>query len=70
MLDRFLITSWLNFGNGSFELGDQVDTDGDGTPDTTFGAALATAETVRLDPLATRAQPEAQKDILERINGR
>ncbi|HEX2195327.1 MAG TPA: S8 family serine peptidase, partial [Actinomycetota bacterium] len=70
MLDRFLITSWLNFGNGSFELGDQVDTDGDGTPDTTFGAALATAEAVRLDPLATRAQLEAQKNVLERINGK
>lgn len=69
MLDRFIIVSWLNFGNGSFELGDQVDTNGDGTPDTTFGAALATAEAVRLDPLATRAQLEAQKNILERING-
>ncbi|HEX2058443.1 MAG TPA: S8 family serine peptidase, partial [Actinomycetota bacterium] len=70
MLDRFLITSWLNFGDGSFELGDQVDTNGDGTPDTTFGAALATAEAVRLDPLATRAQLEEQKNILERINGK
>jgi hypothetical protein len=70
MLDRFLLTSWLNFGNGSFELGDQVDTNGDGTSDTTFGAAVATAEVVRLDPAATRAQLEAQKNILERINGK
>lgn len=68
MLDRALMTSWLNFGNGSFELGDQVDTNGDGIPDTTFAAALATAEAVRLDPLSTRAQLEAQKNILKRIN--
>ncbi|HEV2755038.1 MAG TPA: S8 family serine peptidase [Actinomycetota bacterium] len=69
MLDRFLITAWLNFGNGYFELGDQVDTNRDGTPDTTFGAALATAEAVRLDPNATRAQLEQQKNILENISG-
>jgi hypothetical protein len=69
MLDRFLITAWLNFGNGYFDLGDQVDTNRDGTPDTTFGAALATAEAVRLDPNATRAQLEQQKNILENISG-
>ena len=69
MLDRFLMTAWLNFGDGFFELGDQVDTNRDGNPDTTFGAALATAEAVRLDPNATRAQLEQQKNILENISG-
>lgn len=68
MLDRFLITAWLNFGNGYFELGDQVDTNRDGTPDTTFGAAVAAAEAVRLDPNATRAQLEEQKNILENVS--
>ena len=33
-----------------------------------LGMSLATAEAVRLDPNATRAQLEAQKNILESIN--
>jgi hypothetical protein len=44
-----------------------VDTNGDGVNDSTFGAAVLAAETVRTNPSSTRAQLLAQKDILERI---
>jgi hypothetical protein len=45
-----------------------VDTDGDSVPDTAFAEALAAAETVRLDPGATKAEREAQKNMLDRLN--
>jgi hypothetical protein len=68
-LDRQLLTTWLNFANGAFELGTLVDTDGDGIPDTSFATAIANAEAIRLNPGSTDAQLRAQKDVLERING-
>lgn len=68
MLDRQLLTAWLNFANGAFGWDDMVDTDGDGTPDTEFSSAVVEAENVRLDPGATRDELEEQKDILESIN--
>lgn len=67
LFDEQLLAAWLNFANGGRDLDTLVDTDGDGIADTTFGDALTTAETVRLDPTATRAQLLAQKDVLERI---
>lgn len=67
-LDRELIAVWLNFANGAVGLAELVDTDGNGTPDTSFVTAVTAAETVRLDRGATKAQLEAQKNILERIN--
>lgn len=63
-LDRQLLAVWLNFANGSIDLTSPVDANGDGVNDSTFAAALAAAEAVRLDPAATKAQ----KTILERIN--
>jgi serine protease len=68
-LDRQLLTAWLNFANGAFDLSELVDANGDGTPDTAFSAVMATAESVRLNPAATDAQLYAQRDILQRING-
>ena len=44
------------------------DTDGDKVPDTAFSTAIMAAEAVRLDPFATTAELEAQKNILEWIN--
>ncbi|HKZ75728.1 MAG TPA: PKD domain-containing protein [Actinomycetota bacterium] len=67
-LDRQLLAAWLNFANGALDLSEMVDTVGGSAPDTTFGAAIAAAEAVRLDPASTRAELEEQKDILERIN--
>jgi subtilisin family serine protease len=68
IFDRQLLAAWVNFANGSIGYAEAVDTDGDGTADTPFHAAVAAAEGVRLNPAATAAQVEAQKDILERIN--
>ena len=69
-LDRQLLTAWLNFANGAVELTELLDTDGDGILDTDFASVMAAAETVRLDPGATTAQLQQQRDILQRINGR
>jgi len=68
-LDRQLLTAWLNFANGAFDLTELVDTDGNGVADTAFAAVMAAAEAVRLDPTATADELHAQRDILERING-
>jgi PKD domain len=68
-LDRQILTAWMNFANGAFTLTTLVDTDGVGGPDTAFGAVIANAEAVRLNPASTDAALRAQKAILERING-
>jgi hypothetical protein len=68
ILDRQLLGAWLNFANGAFGWTELVDTTGNGVPDTPFSTAVTAAESVRLDPAATRAALEAQKDILEAIN--
>jgi hypothetical protein len=68
LLDRQLLAALLNFANGSVGWDELIDTDGDGVDDTTFSDVIAAAESVRADPTATRAQLEAQKDLLERIN--
>ena len=67
IFDAQLLAAWLNFANGSYDLDTTVDTDGDGIADSTFEAAMAGAEAVRLDTTATKAELLAQKDILERI---
>jgi hypothetical protein len=66
--DRQLLAAWLNFANGSIELSTPVDTNGDHVNDSSFGAAMQAAEAVRLNPASTKAQLNAQKDIVERIN--
>ena len=67
IFDQHALGAWLNFANGSVGLATPVDTDGNGVPDTTFGAALLVAESVRVNPASTSAQIKAQKDIVERI---
>lgn len=69
-LDRQLLTAWLNFANGTVALGELIDTDGDNVPDTAFYDVMVAAETVRLNPSATKAELLAQKDILEGFNTR
>ena len=68
-LERELLTAWLNFANGAFDLTELVDTNGDGTADTQFATVMGNAEAVLLNP-SSDAQKLAQRDILERINGR
>lgn len=68
LLDRQLLAAWLNLASGAIAWDEVVDTTGDGVPDTAFLTAVTTAESVRLDPTATKAELEVQKDILETIN--
>lgn len=67
IFDQHALGAWLNFANGSVSLSTPVDTVGGPAPDTTFGAAMLTAETIRVNPASTSAQIKAQKDIVERI---
>ena len=67
IFDQHALGAWLNFANGSVKLDTPVDTDGDGIDESTFGAVMLTAETVRIDPTATEAQIKAQKGIIEQI---
>ena len=67
-LDRQLLTAWLNFANGGVEYLEMLDTDGNGSLDTSFIDVMTNAENVRLNPASTRAQLQAQRDILTRIN--
>jgi hypothetical protein len=68
-LDRALLTAWLNFANGSIGWTQQVDTNGDAKPDKAFSAVMTTAEQVRLNPASTKAALQAQKAILDVIDG-
>lgn len=67
IFDQHALGAWLNFANGSVSLDTPVDTVGGPAPDTTFGAAMYAAETIRVNPASTSAQIKAQKDIVERI---
>ena len=67
IFDQMALGAWLNFANGSIKLDTPVDTDGDLLVDSTFGAAMLTAETVRLNPASTLAEVKAQKSIVERL---
>lgn len=69
-LDRQLLAAWLNFANGGVGWSELVDTDGDGTLDTSFADLVQTAEAVRLSVTSTPVQLLAQKDRLERLNTR
>ncbi len=66
--DRALLTVWLNFANGAMGYDEHFDTDGDGQADATFAGAVSVAEAVRLDLLATDADIEAQRAVLQRLN--
>ena len=67
IFDQQALGAWLNFANGSVKLSTPVDSDGNGSLDSTFGATMLHAETVRVNPASTSAQIKAQKDVVERI---
>ncbi|HTH06895.1 MAG TPA: hypothetical protein VL916_13535, partial [Ilumatobacteraceae bacterium] len=67
IFDQHALGAWLNFANGSVSLDTPVDTDRNGSLDSTFGAVMLAAETVRMNPASTSAQIKAQKDVVERI---
>lgn len=63
-LRREILTMWLDFSNGGFGYNQQLDTNGDGKPDTAFSAMMANAEAVGLNPDATQTQLRAQRQLL------
>ncbi len=67
IFDQHALGAWLNFANGAVKLDTPVDTNNDGVDDSTFGAVMLAAETVRINPASTSAQVKAQKDIINRI---
>ncbi len=67
IFDQHLLGAWLNFANGSVKLDTPVDSVGGPAPDSTFGAVMLTAESVRMNPASTSAEIKVQKDIVERI---
>jgi len=68
IFERQLLAALLNFANGAVAWDQLIDTDGDTIGDTPFSDVIMDAEMVRLDPLATEAELEAQKDLLKAIN--
>lgn len=69
LLDRQLLTAWLNFANGAFALDELVDTTGDGVGDQVFGTLLVQAELLRGNPARTAEEVIAMKNVLEVLNG-
>jgi hypothetical protein len=67
IFDQHALGAWLNFANGAVKLDTPVDTNSNGIDDSTFGAVMLAAETVRINPASTSAQVKAQKDIIARI---
>ena len=67
LFDRQLLAALLNFANGAVVWDQLIDTDGDTFGDTAFSDVIVNAETVRTGP-HTRAELEAQRDLLEDIN--
>lgn len=65
LFDLQLLAVWLDFANGSMAWDRMVDTNGDKVADTRFLDAVAAAETLRLNPAATRVQLDRQKAIIE-----
>ena len=65
IFDAHLLTAWLNFASGYYDLDTLVDTNGNGIPDATFSLVVETAEAARANPATTRDELLAQKDILE-----
>ena len=66
---RELLAAILNLADGGVDYHQiVVDSDGDGTADTTFADAVATAEAVRLDPDSTRAEIDEQRRLIHQIN--
>ena len=64
LFDQQLLAAWLNFANGAIDWNRLVDTNGDKTADTRFLDAITAAETLRLDPNATRTELDRQKAIV------
>ena len=67
-LDRQLLAAWFNYVNGSIELDDIVDVNGDRSGDISVAQLFVEAESVRNDPDAGSDDLLRYKDILDLLN--
>jgi hypothetical protein len=63
-----ILAAWLNFAKGSLDWNELVDTTGNGTPNTTFGALITEVELIMNDPGATKADLDRAKRLAEAAN--
>jgi hypothetical protein len=64
------LSAWLNFAKGAIDWTEQVDTNGDGSPDATFADLIAEVESILNNPDATQNDLEHAKDLAEAVNQR
>jgi len=62
------LASWLNWANDAVTMSQMVDTDYNGVPDMTFGAAMTIVEDILRDPTSSLSDLEYGKDICDSIN--
>jgi subtilisin family serine protease len=67
-LDAQLLAVWLDVATGAVHLGDQLDTDLSGTPDTTVGAFLASTEATRNASSTTSSALAPLTTVLARVS--
>ncbi len=66
--DAHLLSLWLNVADGSIALSDPVDTDGDGTADSTVGAVIQAGEAERTAANPSQSALTSFKNLFEAIN--
>lgn len=66
--EAHLLSLWLNVADGAIALDDPVDSNGDGTADTTVGAIIQAAEAERTAPTPSQSALEAYKNLFEAVN--
>ena len=67
-LDAQLLAVWLDVATGAVHLGDPLDTDLSGTPDTTVGAFLTSTEATRNTSSATSGALAPLTTVLSRVS--
>ena len=67
-LDAQLLAVWLDVATGAVHLGDPLDTDLSGTPDTTVGAFLTSTEATRNSSSATSGALAPLTTVLSRVS--
>ena len=67
IFDQTALGAWLNFANGAVTFDTPVDSDGNGSLDSTWAEVMLDAETVRMDPTSTSAEIKAARTTINRI---
>jgi hypothetical protein len=65
---REALAAWLNWASGGVAWDEDIDTDGDMTPDTPFYMVMTAVEAILLDPHAQNKDLVEAKDLAEAVN--